>query len=236
MATVAAPQVNTSKLFGVDHTRRVSQEELTNPSKFIYIHNHHVFGNHIQATDITTHLTEDYTSPDFVKNAMELSLSKCKESGDIAPTLTISRSNFFKQTMDVVDDTTGVEVAKWKLPLLPINATELTFPADSEHCSHPITMKARPVVKESFVLNGAEYVWKVDRVPNIFDVEHKLVKKCADRGRVVARYSHPHGSMFKGGILSIDESEIDFVVAFVTCCVMIKKRAQKDVETIGIAT
>ncbi|KAH6695072.1 hypothetical protein F5X68DRAFT_28281 [Plectosphaerella plurivora] len=221
---------------------KLPQEELKAPTRNVYLHNHTLFGTTINATDLTSHLAKTYSDPDFVAEALQVAFAQCTpEKGEAAltPTWTIRRGDFFSRAMDVVETATGASLARWTLALLSTSASELTFSSDSPHSSHPITVRpvgSSSMLQERFVVDSAELAWKIERGANPFDVRYKLVRTAAGHAHVVARYAHPPGSMYRGGILSVDENEVDVVVALVTCCVMIKKRVQKDVETLGVAS
>jgi hypothetical protein len=220
---------------------KIPQEELRAPTRNVYLHNHTLFGTTINVTDLTLEVIKSYDDPDFVAEALRVAFAQCAPEKGVAklpPTWMIRRGDFFSRAMNVVETATGASLATWTLALLSAGTSELAFPAGSPHSSHPITM--RPVkgfmVQERFVVDSAELAWKIERGANVFDVRYKLVRTAAGHARVVARYAHPPGSMYRGGILSVDENEVDIVVALVTCCVMIKKRVQKDVETLGVAS
>lgn len=221
---------------------KLPREELRAPTRAVYLHNHTLFGTTINATDLTPHLSRSYDDPDFVAEALRVAFSRCtldKGEAWLPPTWTIRRRDFFSRVMDVIDMASGASLARWTLALRSAGASELTFPDGSSHSSHPITVRPAAggvMLQERFVIDSAELAWKIERVANPFDVNYKLVRTAGGHARVVARYAHPPGSMGRGGILSVDEGEVDVVVALVTCCVMIKKRVQKDVETLGVAS
>lgn len=85
--------------------------------------------------------------------------------------------------------------------------------------------------KEHFVMNSTEYVWKIDREGKWYHKNFKLVKHFGDRRIVVAKFWEP--ARWKGGVLVVDETEIDAMVAVVTCYIMLRKKKQKDAERSG---
>ena len=54
-----------------------------------------------------------------------------------------------------------------------------------------------------------------------------LVKKIGQEEKVVARFRGPFPAIRTSGALAVDEEEVDFIVALLTCCGMLRKDRQR---------
>jgi hypothetical protein len=102
-----------------------------------------------------------------------------------------------------------------------------TFPEDSPHSSHPITMKRVKIWNrtETFTKDSVEYQWRFDGA--LRRSRFTLYKLVGGQEVVVAKYKGPLPVLKPRGALLIDEKEIDSVVALLSCCGMIRKDRQR---------
>lgn len=107
-------------------------------------------------------------------------------------------------------------VAEFHSSLLSFGATHISFPRDSSHSSHEITVKPLAIQRraQSFVKDSVTYVWE-STTPSSHS-KLSLYKAVASKKVEVARYESSSGRFELKGILVLDEREVDALVAVVT--------------------
>jgi hypothetical protein len=118
-------------------------------------------------------------------------------------------------------------IASWKASRGDLADQIFTFPDGSPHSSHTITMKRVKVWNrsETFVNDSVEYQWRFDSP--LSRSRFTLYKIFGGQEVVVAKYKGPLPVFRPKGALLVNEKEIDFVVALLSCCGVIRKDRQR---------
>lgn len=126
-------------------------------------------------------------------------------------------------------------LAEYAAPLLAYGVANISFPANSLHSSHPITMKPANATRrsQSFIKDSAVYAWDVNKklFPGGGGVL-SLYKGIGATKRIeIGRYQSDGGKFVPGGILVIDSIEIDVVVAVLTLLSVLSQRESFSLPT-----
>jgi hypothetical protein len=145
---------------------------------------------------------------------------------------TASTSQGSEESQNSQDD---VVLAEYVSPLLSYGVTNITFPPDSLHCSHPI--KVQPINatrrSQSFVQDSVTYVWDVNRTlfPGGGGVLSLFKAIGATKKIEIGRYQSDDGQFIPGGVLIIDSDEVDVLVATLTLLSVLAQRESFSVPT-----
>ncbi|KAH0541581.1 hypothetical protein FGG08_003929 [Glutinoglossum americanum] len=207
-----------------------------NPSQTFYITPHCSFTKNIQILDLTPHLTVPYTDPTFPSHAKQVAKQIAKQA-QFPPSITIQKDNISGTRYLILDPNKNAndnEIATWKASHFSTGPSHLTFPAQSPHSSHTITL--RPPRRflsrnESFVHNSATYTWAYESW--IHPSRVALWRELPGGGKkLLARYWQ--GIDWRtGGTIVVEGEEVDAVIAVVTCVVLLKKKRQRRLERSG---
>jgi hypothetical protein len=118
-------------------------------------------------------------------------------------------------------DSAGTEVATTKQQAISFGKAWLRFPAGSPHAAHELLLTPVKWYRRTneWVHNSVPYQWRCDS--KYLANRMTLIRRIGGRDIVVARYAQRWGSWITGGVLLVDEKEIDPVVAILTCNVML---------------
>jgi hypothetical protein len=112
-------------------------------------------------------------------------------------------------------------------------AAVLTFTSAYAGVSHAVRMAPGAKMRRAngFVVESVGYVWECQSKMKA----NRLVlsKTLGGRKRACAKYAQ-RWAPFKGwgGVLVVDEAEVDPMVAAVTCCIMLLKMQQRAMEMV----
>jgi len=172
------------------------------------------------------------TNEDEDYEAAKAKAADLAESSDAAPPAwTFRRTGFWKNIVIYEGDPPpnkqeGI-VAVWNPPKWDLGLSVFTFPHQSSETketypTHTITLKKdRPKRTECFVSDSFQYIWRWDNV---------WAGRCLSLFRVingeevqVARYKGQKPWRRHGGLLLIDESEVDAALAMIGCVSTLRK-------------
>lgn len=197
------------------------------PNRILYISPFTGSTKGIKIYDETNELRAQYPgeiTSDFKKNAKSIA-----EAQDPASSLyTIKRENWQMSSFSIRDggSTDGPTLGHWKAPHFSTGTTELSFPADSKHSSHNFTMHPRKWYRSSevFVVNSATYIWQA--ATKVTERRWSLFKIVKGQRIEIARFEMGWG-WGSGGVLVVNEDEVDSLLASWTCCIIMRKRFQR---------
>jgi len=119
-------------------------------------------------------------------------------------------------------------LAESSSPLLAYGVTNITFPANSLHSSHPITVRPASVDRrsQSFVQDSVSYAWEVNTrlFPGGGGVLSLYKGIGATKKIEIGRYQSDNGKIVPGGVLVIDAEEVDVLVAVMTLLSVLSQR------------
>lgn len=119
-------------------------------------------------------------------------------------------------------------LAESSSPVLAFGVTNITFPPNSLHSSHPITV--RPINAtlrcQAFVHDSVSYLWDINKI--FFPGGGSLLSLYKGVGSTkkieIGRYQSDNGKITPGGTLIIDSDEVDVLVAVLTLLAVLAKR------------
>jgi hypothetical protein len=119
-------------------------------------------------------------------------------------------------------------LAEYQSPLLGYGVTHLTFPPGSQHSSHEITVRPLNATRrtQGWVQDSVRYAWDVNRrlFPGGGGVL-SLWKAIGSTQKIeIGRYQSETGKFMPGGMMAVDEDEIDLLVAVLTCLAVLGQR------------
>ena len=126
--------------------------------------------------------------------------------------------------ISITNPSTGLtKVAQFHSPWLSFGATHVYFPPDSSHCIHELTVKPVSVKRraQTFVKDSVLHIWapasgaSVSR-DNAGSGKLSLFKAVASKQIESARYESVSGKFELGGLLVLEEREVDALVAVLT--------------------
>ena len=192
------------------------------PNRIFYIVPHSPMATTVEILDITEKVQAPYKAADFEGQVEKAITSKG------GPWLTIKRNSLlFGKTFTASQG--DQQVAEWKAGLASTSKNLITFPSDSKHCSHPITVQSENGWKfwDRFVQDSVTYIWQAD---SAFKMRKFTLYKTIGAQRTVVGNFELRRTMKYGGLLVLDATEVDEVVGVLTCAVMVRKRRLKDGE------
>ena len=201
------------------------------PTRTFHIVPHSGFRKVIKVLDITQQISAEYGTDDFVSQAKQIPKTSPSD-----PFLTITRSPHWYSKQYIVESPSEQgQIAKWKVGAMSGSTSHLSFPSDSAHSTHPITVAVKSFwkFKEQFVQNSVSYVWRAD---NLWTMRQFTLSKLVGNQKLeVAKYWQGWEPFATGGTLVMNADEVDEVVGILTCLVMLRKKRQKDAERRNLA-
>jgi hypothetical protein len=198
-------------------------------TRIIYITPHQSLTSEIRVHDLTTSLSQSSSSKEFLSESESVGQSLI----DATPLYTLVRQGWwhaipvYQGKPDGKTDSDAV--ATWRPSRGSLGTQKFAFPPNSPNSSHTLSMK-RPSFRHSelFVQESVEYIWRFES-RSIGKVRRPITlwKKIGNHEIPVARFQSPYRVSKTGGTLIVNEKEVDLVVAFVTCCGMLRKIRQR---------
>ncbi|OKL57363.1 hypothetical protein UA08_07429 [Talaromyces atroroseus] len=128
-----------------------------------------------------------------------------------------------------------VVLAEYVSPLLAYGVTNISFPDDSLHSSHPITVRPINATRrsQSFVQDSVSYVWDVNRTlfPGGGGVLSLYKGIGANKKIEIGRYQSDNGQFVPGGLVVIDSDEVDVLIAVLSLMSVLAQRESFSVPT-----
>jgi hypothetical protein len=211
------------------------------PTNFFHITPHNGLSKTIKVFPVSS----DTLSAPFGSNAFKEKVKSICEayknlSKDVKETdaghayLTASKSRWYQRTLSINLPLAGeTDIAEWKGGAFSASKNVITFDTaavEEAHCSHTLTQTVDSFWKfrESFVVDSVPYLWVCNNLWTMLDFS--LFKMAGGNRVEVARYWQGFKVLQTSGVLAVDESEVDAVVACLTCLVVLRKKRQKDEE------
>jgi hypothetical protein len=222
---------NTSKEnLGDEDVDGKESEQTLKPNRIFYIELHSSFTKTIKILDLTDLVKSEYPSEQFENETKQIATSSPPQ-----PWLNITRTATFLSKKFVAEKPgeQNVEVAQWKGGRFSSSSNTFTFPPDSPHSSHPITVEAESKFKfrEQFVKDSVVYLWKPDNA--LTARKFTLYRIIGAQKQVVGRYWQGRWQVRCGGTLVLDTHEVDEVVAVLSMVSTLRKKRQKAAEHSG---
>ncbi|KAH7386018.1 hypothetical protein BKA66DRAFT_440667 [Pyrenochaeta sp. MPI-SDFR-AT-0127] len=201
------------------------------PNRVFYILRHNLFSKEVNIIDITSSLTapiaNDEITDEFRDNARSLSENKSLAAN---PVYRLRGKHWYSSEMTMMDLQSAEDVATWKHGAASFSKAFLSFPAQSPHSSHPITMAPVKWYKRTneWVKDSITYSWRCNSKYKANRMT--LLKKVGPKQVVVGRYAQRWGSWITGGVLLVDAREEDEALAVLTACVMLRRMQQRAAE------
>ncbi|KAF1815910.1 hypothetical protein P152DRAFT_201488 [Eremomyces bilateralis CBS 781.70] len=222
---------------GKNEEKRSEEQEggLREATQYFIIDKHSTWRKEIKIFDITSLIELPYLSEawdDHIRTIQSRIPGKSKDGTEILPSLEISRARFFTSMMTISQPPDTSPIGTWKGSIFSTQKSVFEFPADSPHSSHPIVMKPMGLwtASEEFVKESVRHIGKFDK--RLSSRYFTLFKQIGSQEIPVAQYRSTKLSVWiGGGVLAIDDKEIDPVVAVLWCANMLRKVEQRGAES-----
>ncbi|KAH6625150.1 hypothetical protein C7974DRAFT_195567 [Boeremia exigua] len=204
------------------------------PTSIYWITPHGILTKAITILDLTHDMPLPSTGlTDTYKAAIKTTL----KDHSFTPIITCHRQSWIGLKYTIQDDQHN-PIAQWSQSWFSAGEAVLTFPADSPHSSHPISLKNKRwgLRTESFTVNSQLFSWQMDSAWHSYNMTlYKVLGSGEHQKKIeVGKYSQKWwGSCATGGAFVFDEGIIDGVVAALTLVVVLKKKRQRAAERYG---
>lgn len=204
------------------------------PTSIYWVTPHGMLTKAITILDLTHDMSVPYTGlTDTYKAALKTTL----KDHSFTPIITCQRQNWIGLKYAIQDDQ-NKPLAHWSHPWHSAGEAVLTFPTDSAHASHPISLKNKTwgLRTESFTVDSQLFFWEMDSAWHSHDMTlYKVIGTGEHQKKLeVGKYSQKWwGSWSTGGAFVVDEGVVDGVVAALTLLVVLKKKRQRVAERYG---
>lgn len=204
------------------------------PNQVFYVLNHNLFSKEVNILNVTNEISGaiSYTGGeirDEFRDAARAVAEDKKRAAKVA--YEIKYPHWYSLTSTMTSTASpGVELATWKHSAISCGKAEIGFPNDSKHSSHGFTMANVKWYRRTntWVQDSITYSWHCDSKYKANRMT--LLKQIGNTQTVIARYAQRWGSWVTGGVLLVDDREVDEVVAVLTTCVMLKRMQQRAAE------
>lgn len=200
------------------------------PTHTFWVTPHSFFTRNIPVYDLTADISTPYTG---ISPAYKTAVQKALKDHSPSPCYTFVRQNW-KGLKYSITDSTDATVCDWKHPWSSVGEAVLTFPADSIHSTHAVSLKNRRwgLRTETFVVDSVPYEWQSD---SLFVSQYITLYKVLGEQRIeVGKYAAKWwGSWSTGGTFVVDTREVDELVAVASLVVVLKKKRQRAAERSG---
>lgn len=146
------------------------------------------------------------------------------QTKNMPPTLEIHQNSWHDRTLKAMDHQ-GSPMAEMSCPLFAFGSWDIKFPVDNPYSNHNINMKPMGPGSRAdiFVKGSTPYFWDRDAMEGGGEGA-RLFKAINGMKSEVGRYVKQN-SRKRGCVLSVNEGEIDAVLAVLTCVAGIKTLA-----------
>jgi hypothetical protein len=201
------------------------------PTAVYWITPHSTLTSKITAIDLSKDIDIPYSG---MTNEYKAQVAKTLQDHAYSPTITCTKNGWFSMTFDITDDQ-NEHIAHWSHPLSSLGEAVLSFPLDSPHSSHPISLQNKTwgLRSETFIVNSQPYFWEPD---SYWHSTNMTLYKVTGSGEAekkveIGKYAQKWwGSIWTGGTFVVDEKEIDGIVACLTLIVVLRKKRQRAAE------
>ncbi|KAJ4983768.1 hypothetical protein SVAN01_10746 [Stagonosporopsis vannaccii] len=204
------------------------------PTSVYWITPHGMLTKAITILDLSHDISLPYTG---LTNSYKAAIKTTLKDHSFTPTITCQRQNWIGLKYSIQDDQ-GEFLGHWSHPWHSAGEAVLTFPPNSPHASHPVSLKNKTwgFRTESFTLNSQLFFWEMDSVWHSHAMTlYKVIGSGEHQKKIeVGKYSQKWwGSWATGGVFVVDEDFIDGVLAALTLLVVLKKKRQRVGERYG---
>jgi hypothetical protein len=197
------------------------------PTHTFWLTPHSPFTRSILVYDLTTDISTPYTG---LSPAYKAAIQKALKDHSPTPYCTITRQNWLGSRYTITDSQ-STHICDWKHPWSSVGEAVLTFPADSTHSSHAISLKNKRwgLRTEVFVVDSVPYEWASDSL--FVSQNMTLYTVLRDQRVEVGKFANRWwGSWSTGGVLVVDARKVDDLVAVMSLAVVLKKKRQRAAE------
>ncbi|KAF2181990.1 hypothetical protein K469DRAFT_713048 [Zopfia rhizophila CBS 207.26] len=204
------------------------------PTTTYWVTPHGMLTKEIKILDLTHDLDLPYTG---MTDAYKAHVKTTLKDHSFSPVFTVHRGNWIG-LKNYITDNQDKRIADWKHPWHSCGEAVLTFPDNSEHSAHPISLtnKRWGFRTEAFTVNSVQFFWEMDSIWHSHNMTLYKVFGSGDNERKVevGKYAQKWwGGFVTGGTLVVDEKEVDGLVACLTLVVVLKKKRQRAAERHG---
>jgi hypothetical protein len=194
-----------------------------------YITRRNMWHPEIKIHDITSSVTVRYPSKEF-KTAAYI---EGEARANSVPEWIVLNYGFRKtaslHTGSTTASTKGDEnlIATWEPSKQQYDKNRFVFPTGSTHCGHTVVMnkeKKWTTFDEMFVVESISYFWRYEGHTR---KKFKLWKVVGHDKRLVARYKRNKWRNKRGGVLLVNNEEVDCALAVMTIMAMLRKVRQR---------
>lgn len=204
------------------------------PTSIYWITPHGMLTKSITILDLTQDMPLPFAG---LTDTYKASIKTTLKDHSFTPIITCQRQSWIGLKYHICDGQDKT-LAHWSHPWSSTGEAVLTFPTDSPHSSHPISLKNKTwgLRTEAFTVNSQLFFWEMDSAWHSYSMTLFKVFGTGEQQKKVevGKYSQKWwGSCATGGALVLDEGVIDGVVAALTLVVVLKKKRQRAAERYG---
>src|SRR5215469_11547090 len=204
-----------------------------NPNRIFYIVPHNLWSTETKVLDLTGSLPDTiaYTGGVISNELRDVARDAGKDKFLAnSPIYIIKRPHWWSTKSTVYSaskDKPSKELAYWKQPYTSTGKAHITFPVSSPDGTHELTVSPPSLISRTnaWVQDSVQYEWDCDSW--LLANRMTLHKKLGGKRLVVARYAQRWGSWVTGGVLLVQEGEINALVTVLTAVVMLRKMQQR---------
>ncbi|EPS37661.1 hypothetical protein H072_8636 [Dactylellina haptotyla CBS 200.50] len=159
---------------------------------------------------------------------VDLDLDKlATETKEIPPTLRFDSQGWLSRTFQCIDIATEKTLVTLSGPVLAFGHWSLVFSSNSPHSAHTIDFRPAGAVGTSprddlFVKDSVLHIWAVHESEDAGGCTSRLYKIVEGKRVEVASFTKKK-SRDREGVLLVDESQVDLIIAAATCVAIMKR-------------
>ncbi|KAH7068136.1 kinetochore complex Fta4 of Sim4 subunit, or CENP-50-domain-containing protein [Paraphoma chrysanthemicola] len=187
------------------------------PTAVYWITPHGLLTKNITVLDLTKDMDVPYTG---MSNDYKTQVKKALKDHSFTPAINCHRTNWLGLKYDITDDQ-NKHIAHWSHHWTSVGEATLTFPDDSTHSAHRISLRNKRwgLRTESFTVNSQPFFWEMDSLWHSTNMTLYRVTGSGETQKKieVGKYAQKWwGGVVTGGTFVVDEKELDGVVACLT--------------------
>tara|TARA_R110002003_G_scaffold138_8_gene12710 strand:+ start:14678 stop:15388 length:711 start_codon:yes stop_codon:yes gene_type:complete len=201
------------------------------PTAVYWITPHGLLTKNITVLDLTKDMDVPYTD---MSNEYKAQVKKTLKDHSFTSAINCHRTNWLGLKYNITDDQNN-SIAHWSHHWSSVGEAILTFPEDSPHSAHPISLRNKRwgLRTESFTVNSQPFFWEMDSLWHSTNMTlYRVTGSGEGQKKIeVGKYAQKWwGGFVTGGTFVVDEKELDGVVACLTLIVVLKKKRQRAAE------
>lgn len=182
----------------------------------------------IAIVDITDQIQVTFVDGKNVSDEFRDAAKRIGAAKDAVPAFTFRKKHWYNKSYNAFAGTdTETPLADWKHPTWSTGTATLGFPTNSKHCSHNVSIAPVKWTRRTneFVVDSVPLTWRSD--DKYKSNRMTLSKRIGSKDSTVARYTQKWAAWGMGGVILIDDREIDELVAILTACTMLRRIEQR---------